>query len=411
MPVDSQIDSFVARTEASGAPEAIDRPKIAHVSTSDMTIGVLLLNQLISLRDAGFDVVAVCSPGPYVKEVQAAGIRVIPIPMVRALTPGADLRALASLVRAFRQERPAIVHTHTPKAGLLGQYAALLARVPLRVHTIHGLYFPGHMRPGTRRFYVWLERITMRFARLSLSQNPEDMPVAITEGICRADRISYLGNGIDLCRFHPDRVDPDRVASLRRELDIPASQKVVGIVARVNREKGYLEFFAAAARIAAELPETRFLIVGPVEREKFDALDPMQLAQQFGIEANVRVLGLRSDMPELYSLMDVLVLPSHREGFPRSPMEAAALGRPVVATDIRGCRQVVKAGETGLLVPRGDVVALADAVLTILRDPNLAGAMGRAGREHALRHFDETDVVNRTITAYNALLRRRNVPC
>lgn len=380
--------------------------RVVHVSTSDASIGVLLLNQLEQFRAAGYEVVAVCNPGPYVPRIEAAGVRVVPVRMIRAVTPWADLGSLARLVRALRRERPAIVHTHTPKAGLLGQYAALLARVPVRVHTIHGLYLPGHMTPRTRPLYVGLERMTMLPAHLSLSQNPEDIPVAVDERICRPDRIAFLGNGINLDRFDPARVPPARTAALRAELGLRPEDRVVGIVGRVNREKGYPEFFQAAARIAARVPGARFVVVGPVEQEKFDALDPVALARAAGVEDRTLYLGLRDDMPELYSLMDVLVLPSHREGFPRAPMEASAMGRPVVATDVRGCRQAVSDGETGFLTPLRDPARLADAVVRLLEDPALARRMGGAARAYALKHFDERHAIRRTLDAYDRLLGR-----
>jgi glycosyltransferase involved in cell wall biosynthesis len=303
----------------------------------------------------------------------------------------------------FTRERPDIVHTHTPKAGLLGQWAARLAGIPARVHTIHGLFFPGHMTPRTRPLFVAMEKATMAFAHLVLSQNPEDIPVSLREGICRADRIRLLGNGIHLSRFDPASVPDAQVRALRREVGLPEGAPVVGIVARVNREKGYEEFFEAAAVVARAVPEVRFVVVGPAEREKFDVLDPVELARRHGLEERVRYLGLRSDMPAIYRLMDVLALPSHREGWPRAPMEAAAMGVPAVVTDIRGCRQVVVDGITGILVPVRDSAALADALVALLRDPGRARRMGRAARAHALEAFDEGGVVQRTLQAYRDL--------
>lgn len=376
-----------------------------------MGIRFLLLNQLTSLREAGYEVMAVCSPGSYVPEIEGAGVRVIPVPMARSAAPWADLKALVTLYRILRWECPTIVHTHTPKAALLGQYAALFARVPIKVHTIHGLYFPGQMSPRTRPLYVWLERITMRFADLALSQNPEDIPVAIEESICRPDQITYLGNGIDLAHFDPSGVDPPALANLRCELGLNEQDKVVGIVGRVNREKGYIEFFEAAASTSEQESRAKFLVIGPVESEKANALDPMMLARKFGLESQVLCLGFRRDMPELYSLMDVLVLPSHREGVPRAPMEAAAMGRPTVATNIRGCRQVVVDEETGYLVPVRDPEALARAVIRILRDGVLAQRMGEAARRYALQHFDERQVIARMLEAYDSLLTKRVPGC
>lgn len=383
--------------------------KIAQITTSDMSIRYLLMNHLLAMQKAGFQVVAICNPGEHIPEIEKAGIRVIAVRMIRAITPLADLQSFVQLARVLRKEKPTIVHTHTPKAALLGQYAALFTRVPIKVHTIHGLYFPGHMSSRTRAFYVWLERLTMQFADLVLSQNPEDIPVAVQEKIARSDRITLLGNGIDLARFDPARVNPNRLASLKREIGLQEGDQIVGIVGRVNREKGYLEFFDAAQKISARVPSARFLIVGPIEPEKFDALDPVALARARGIESRVIYLGFRPNMPELYSLMDVLVLPSHREGFPRAPMEASAMGKPVVATNIRGCRQTVSDGKTGFLVPLRDANALADAVIKLLCDEPCAHTMGAAARQFALENFDERKVIQRTLDAYRELLVKKRL--
>lgn len=368
-----------------------------------MSIGVLLLNQLKQYRDAGYEVIAVCSPGPYLERVEQEGIRVVTVPMTRAITPVADLRSLAGLVRAFRRIRPDIVHTHTPKAGLLGQWAARIAGVPTRVHTIHGLFFPSGMTARTRAFWVGIERATMAFAHLVFSQNPEDVDTAVRERICSADRLRLLGNGIDLRRFDPETISDETVEALRREIGLRPEHRVVGMVGRVNAEKGYPELFQAAARIAAEVPEARFVVIGPVEAEKSNALDPETLAREHGVADRLHYLGLRSDMPALYRLMDVLVLPSHREGWPRSPMEASAMGVPVVVTDIRGCREVVVPGETGLMIPVRDPGALADATLQLLKDPERARRMGEAARAHAQHAFDENGPVRRTLQAYRDL--------
>jgi len=217
----------------------------------------------------------------------------------------------------------------------------------------------------------------MQWAHLVLSQNPEDIPVAIRERICREDGIRLLGNGIDLSRFDPARVSDTEVRALREEIGLPENAPVVGIVARVNREKGYEELFEAAAIVARDVPGVCFLVIGPVEHEKADALDPEELAVRHGVADRLYFLGLRDDMPVLYRLMDVLAHPSHREGWPRAPMEAAAMGVPSVVTDIRGCRQVVVDGTTGR-----------------------RWAMGRAARSHALEAFDEAGVVRRTLEVY-----------
>jgi len=377
--------------------------KIAHVTTVSLGLRYLLLNQLDAIQRAGHEVYGISAPGPEIAEVEGRGIRCLPTPMTRRVTPLVDLIALWRLYRLMRRERFDVVHTHTPKGALLGQYAALLAGVPLRVHTIHGLYFPGHMNPRRRWLFVLLERITMLFSHLNLSQNPEDVPVAIEEGICRAGRIELIGNGIDITAFDPALYPRERRREIRRSLGLEAHHQVVGIIARFVAEKGYLELLEAARIITSRSPDVRFILVGGYETEKRDALHP-NVIRDMGLEGVVLYLGHRTDVADLYAAMDVLALPSHREGFPRVPMEAAAMGVPAVVTNIRGCRQTVDDGRTGYLVPLRDPSALAEALWGLLEDGSRREAFGRAAREKALDEFDERIVFGRVINAYRRLL-------
>jgi glycosyltransferase involved in cell wall biosynthesis len=372
--------------------------KVVHVTTSDMSLRYLLLDQMRYLQSLGHAVSGVSGPGPWVDEVRAAGVRVHIVPLTRAIEPLRDLRAFIGLVVHFLRTRPDVVHTHTPKASLLGQWAAFLARVPRRVHTIHGLYFPGHMRPERRWFYVMLERLQMRPAHTILSQNREDLETCRVDRICDLARLTYLGNGIDVERFHPRNLT--RRAAVRRMLGISDDALVVGMVGRVIREKGYLDYFAAAALLRRTHSNAVFLAIGPYEPWKADAILEEQI-HGFGLDSSLRLLGHRDDIADLYATMDVLTLPSHREGFPRSPMEAAATGLAVVATDVRGCREAVVHGENGLLVPARDPDSLASAIARLLDDKPMRERMGRRGRELAEDRFDQRQVFARVANAYS----------
>jgi glycosyltransferase involved in cell wall biosynthesis len=381
--------------------------RVAHIAASDQTLSELLLSQLEHLRAAGFDVAGISARGAHADRLSSANIEFHPIPVTRRFGPLADLKALLALYRLLRKERFDIIHTHTPKGGLLGQYAALLARVPLRVHTIHGLYFPGFMRPSQRWMYVLLEKITLLFSHYNFSQNPEDVPVAIGEKIVRADRIEQVGNGIDLERFDPARVSNDTRRAVRAALGFDDSTLVVGMVGRLVAEKGYLEAFQATKRVAERNPRARFIFIGNFE-DKPDAIKP-DILREYGIEHVAQLLGHRRDVVELYAAMDVFMLPSHREGFPRAVMEAAAMGKPCIVTDVRGCRQTVEHEVNGLLVPSRAPEALAEAIERLLRSPEERSRMGRAGREKAEREFDETRVIASILQAYQRLLRDREI--
>lgn len=377
--------------------------KIAHIAASDGTLSQLLLGQLRGFRDAGYDVAGISARGPHVNDLDAAGVQFFEIPVTRTLTFLGDLRALFALWRVLRREKFDIIHTHTPKGGLLGQYAALFAGVPLRVHTIHGLYFPGFMKPNQRWLYVLLERITLAFSHHNFSQNPEDIPVAIDEHISRADRLEQIGNGISMTRFDPARISADERREVRTELGIADDELLVGMVGRLVAEKGYLDAFEAVRLVNQRVPKARFVFVGAFE-DKPDAIDAKALADH-GIADVAQFLGHRSDVDRIYAALDVFMLPSHREGFPRSVMEAAAMAKPCVVTDVRGCRQTVDDDVTGVIVPARDPQALADALVRLLESSTERARMGAAARVKAVREFDETRIIASILGAYDRLWR------
>jgi glycosyltransferase involved in cell wall biosynthesis len=377
--------------------------KILHVSNTDWFVRHVLLAQLRALQDEGYEVVVAAPPGEDVKAVEAAGVRFLPVPMTRAFTPGADLVALWRLYRLMRREAFTLVHCHNPKPGLLGQLAARLAGVPVVVNTLHGFYFHEHSRPAVRRFYVLTEKVAALCSDVILSQNREDVHTALRERICSPRRIRHLGNGIDVRRFDRDTLDRRRLRHKRAGLGLPPGVPLVGFVGRLVAEKGVREFLAAAQLIRARAPDCRFLLIGPVDREKADALTSA-VAREYGVHEACHFLGMRQDLPELYALMDVFVLPSHREGFPRVLMEASAMGVPCVATDIRGCREVVEHRRSGLLVPPRDAGALARAVVSLLADPSWAASLGREGRRFARERFDERTVFEKIKAEYARLM-------
>jgi glycosyltransferase involved in cell wall biosynthesis len=386
--------------------------KVAHVTTVDCSIKSLLLNQLRCLKGAGYDVAAISAPGADVPAIEAAGIRHLAVPMSRNLTPLADLLSLARLYRIMRRERFTIVHTHTPKAGLLGQLAARLAGVPIIVNTVHGFYFHEHMRRSARRFYIAMERAAARCSHLILSQNAEDIHIAVRQGICGPAKIEFLGNGIDLSLFNPDTISAEDALNCRRKLGIAPHVPVVGFVGRLAaRRKGFRDFLAAAKSIVEQHPQARFLIIGEADHGKPDAVDP-SVAIDYGIAERCLFLGQRPnvELPLLYRLMNVLVLPSLFEGVPRVVMEAAAMGVPCVASNVKGNREAVADGRSGLLVTFGNVPALADAILRTLTDRKFAQRMGAEARQLAVERFNERLVFEKVKHAYARLLREHRRP-
>lgn len=380
--------------------------KVAHITTIDLSLRFLMLNQLRSLVAAGFDVTGISAPGEHTAAVEAAGIRHIAVPMTRKVTPLADLVSLVQLYRVLKAEKFTIVHTHTPKPALLGQLAAHLAGTPIVVNTLHGLTFRDDTPPLKRHLLMLLERICAAMSHFILSQNPEDIETFVKEGIAPRDKLRFLGNGIDITRFDEAKVPESTRARLRGELGILPGEKVVGFVGRFVVEKGILEIAEAMTAVFRELPGARLLVIGPDEGDRFDALRPSD-PRFDGIRERTVFAGLRHDMPEMFALMDVFLLPSHREGFPRSPMEAAAMRRPAIVTDVTGCRETVQDGYNGFLVPKGDAGALAARTLELLRDPELARRMGDNGRRLAEDRFDERKVFAVVADTYRELLAQR----
>lgn len=379
------------------------RALVVHVTTTDMSLELLLGPQLEAMAAAGFDVAGASAPGPYVDALARRGIPHHPLAhATRAMAPAEDARALAELVCLFRRLRPDVVHTHNPKPGLYGRIAARLARVPVVVNTVHGLYaLPEDPWPKRTAVYG-LERLAATCSQAELLQNPEDL-LTLRRLRVPTERLTVLGNGIDLDRFDPAAVTVDDRRAARAELGATSDDDmVVGLVGRLVREKGYPEVFEAANRLRHRCPQVRVAVIGPDEPDKADALTEADRA--VAAAAGVRFLGSRDDVVRLYAAMDLHVLASHREGFPRSPMEAAALGVPVVATDVRGCRQAVDHGVTGLLVPVRDPDALAAAVEQLATDADLRRLMGTAARAKAERDFDQRRCVDLTVATYRRLL-------
>ncbi len=377
------------------------RPRVIHLTTTDMSLDWLLRPQLEAFADAGYDVVCASAPGPHVAALAESGLRHVSVShLTRAMDPASDLRAFKELLALFRRERPEIVHTHNPKPGVLGRIAARAAGVPHIVNTVHGLYAQPTDGPARRAAVYGLERLAATCSHAELVQNPEDVDTLLDLRI-PADRVRLLGNGVDLDRFTIDRLAPGEVAHRRRELGFGPDDVVCGLVGRLVVEKGYREVFAAVHELRDRCPRLKFAVVGPSEPDKADAIAPelMQRAEDDGVV----FLGRRDDVEELYPLFDLYALASYREGFPRSAMEAAACGLPLVVTNIRGGRQVVDDGVSGLLVEPRDPVSLANGLEAIAGDDSLRNAMARASYEKSQTDFDQNAQIRVTLETYAAL--------
>lgn len=376
--------------------------RVAQVTTTAVSVRYLLRDHIERLLTEGYEVDVVCGPDDSTSFLEGLGIRVVQIPFVREPSPVADLKTTRALWSLFKSKRYDIVHSHTPKAGLLSPVAGRLARTPVVLHTVHGLLFHDKSRPMEKALGAVCEFWTAGFAHRLLSQSREDIQVAARVHLKAAERIDYIGNGIDIQRFNPGVAVGAR-DRLRAELGAGHDDVVVGMVGRMVREKGFLEFFEAMRQVMDVRPNVRMLLIGPTEKDQSDGLDPVALTSNLD-PARTAWLGHRSDIPELYGAMDVFALPSYREGVPRALMEASASGLPVVATNIRGCREVVKDGETGILIEPRQVPPLRNAILRLVDDSALRTRMGQAGRAHIVKEFDAELVLDRLAAYYRNLV-------
>lgn len=360
--------------------------KICQLCAVDFTMYHFILPLARAEAAEGHEVVAVCSDGPWLGKVRDAGIRTVPVAIARSFNIFRHFGTYRRLVRLFREERFDMVHVHTPVAALIGRLAAARAGVPRVVYTAHGFYFHERMAGWKRRLFIALEWLAGRFTHVLFTQAEEDAEGARRYGFCAGGVIEAIGNGVDPARFAPPDDAAAHRARIRAELDTPDDAVVVMMVGRLVAEKGYPELFESMAGLGAVL-----WAVG--ERLESDHAGAVTVPKA----ANIRALGHRGDVADLLHAADIFVLPSHREGMPRSIIEAMMCALPVVATDIRGSREEVLDGETGRLVPVEDVAALRAAIDALSRDGGLRRAYGAAGRARALELYDEGRVIARQL--------------
>lgn len=368
--------------------------KIAELTNVDFSLTHFLLPLMRELRGRGHEVVGICADGPKLAPARAEGFRIAPIPFARSANPLANLPAFLALIRLFRQERFDLLHVHTPLAGLVGRIAGRIAGIPRIAYTAHGFYFHERMRPSAYRAHVLLERFGRRFTDVLMTQSAEDAETAKAERIAPGGAVTVIGNGVDPALFRPGTAE-ERAAA-RAAMGVAGDAVVAVMIGRMVAEKGYPELFAALSAT----PGLTLVCIGTrLESDHEGAVDAALAAAQASPDtaARLKLLGYRTDVATLLRGADLFVLPSHREGMPRAIIEAMMSGLPVVATSIRGAREQVIDGETGMLVPVKDEAALAAALGRLVSDPGLRARMGAASLARARAEYDEAKVIARQI--------------
>jgi glycosyltransferase involved in cell wall biosynthesis len=361
------------------SPNGTHRPKLTYVVTASVSVG-FFYGQVAYMVGRGWDVEIVSSPGRELYAMRAEGARPWAVPMEREIAPLKDIVSLWRLWQLFRRTRPNLVIAGTPKAGLLGTLAARLAGVPHVVYMLHGLRLETALG-WKRKLLMFTERVACCRAHRVHCVSQSLLARAIGLGLVKPDKAVVVGPGtccgVDVDHYHVSLDARQKASDLRCKLGIHEDAPVIGFVGRFTRDKGIPELYQAFTSVRERYSNLRLLLVGD-----FEAGDPIAVDLRRAIENDCEVVhtGFVPDAAPYYHLMDICVLPTYREGFPGVPLEAQAAEIPVVTTQATGAIDSVLDGQTGLIVPVGDVNTLSAAMDRLLGDPSLRKRMGEAGR-------------------------------
>ncbi len=399
------------RTGAPLAPDEVTEGlKLIHTTTIPETAWVFLNGQLQFIKDKGFEVHLASSSGPLLADTgRREGVRTWEIALTRRITLLSDLWALAQFTMLFRRLKPHVLHAHTPKAGLISMLAGWITGVPVRIYTIHG--FPHMEAKPLMRFLLRLcEKLTCRLSHRALCVSPSLLKFAQQEGFPKKSKMQALlygsVNGIDTEHFNPALFNHEDRKKIRAEYGIPAQAQVMGYVGRLVIDKGIIEMADAWDKLREQFPDLHLLMVGPTETTEDQAI---HIRKRLEKDPRVHWTGFFLDIPRILTAMDLLVLPSYREGFGYAPLEAAAMELPSVATRIIGLYDAVVDGETGILIKQKNTEALVAAVKHLLDNPQLRDKMGQAGRRRVLDKFRQEMIWEALTYIYRQLLVEQGV--
>lgn len=378
--------------------------KLIRITTIPLSLEKLLDNQLLFMKDY-YDVTAISSDKKNLEQVgKLQKIPVYTVEMTRKITPWKDLKALWQLYRYLKKEQPLIVHTHTPKAGTIGMIASKLAGVPHRLHTVAGLPLL-ETKGGKRILLNFVEKITYSCAS-KVYPNSKGLKNIITqEGFCKAEKIKIIANGstngIDTQFFNPQKISNETQIHLKKSLGITSDDFVFVYVGRLTGDKGINELLLAFQKITTECNTAKLLLVGFLETE----LDPLHKETLLEIENNDKVIFIpfQKDVRPYYTISDVLVFPSYREGFPNTVLEAGAMGLPSIVTNINGCNEIIEGGKNGILIPPKDCNALFTAMKQIMLDISLRSHLQENVRPMIVSRFEQILVWKALLAEYQKL--------
>ena len=385
--------------------------KLIRITTVPISFKVLLKGQVRFMASNGFDVTGVSSEGEELKEVREnEGIMMEAINMSRKITPFQDLKSLWEMWNFLRKEKPQIVHTHTPKAGIIGMLAARLAGVPHRLHTVAGL--PLMEATGIKRKILnFVEKLTYSSATRVYPNSKGLYDFILQNNFTQSNKLKIIANGssngINTTFFSPEQVSETEKAALREKLNIQPDDFVFVFVGRIVSDKGINELIKAFSELQTaennELTGIKLLLVGGLESD-LDPLNPETLAE---INQNKDIIsaGFQQDVRPFFAISDALAFPSYREGFPNVVMQAGAMGLPSIVSDINGCNEIIVEGENGLIIPSKNVEKLKEKMLTLAKDKNLYVKLKENSRRMIENRYEQSVVWNALLEEYEGLLQ------
>ena len=388
----------------------ITNRKILRITTVPHSLDLLMKGQLKYISNNGFNVFIASSYGDGVDQVEKReGVKHFDIPMSRSMNPFMDLIALFHTLKLILKLRPQIVHTHSPKAGIVGMLASFICRVPVKIHTVAGL--PLLEEKGfKRKLLIYVEKLTYSCANYVLPNSNNLKSIILGEIYKKESKVIVIGdgssNGIDLDYFASDAVSNSEVGLLRREYNINVDDIIFSFVGRLAYYKGINELVEAFTLLNKKYSNLKLILVGPIED-----LNPLKEETLNKIKNNQNIIsvGHQEDIRPFLKVSDIFVFPSYREGFPQSLMQAAAMNLACIATDINGCNEILDNNKTGLLIKVKDAKAIVDACEMLINNEDLRHEFANKARQKMEEKFEQKKFWNKMINFYKSCLEEKGL--
>ncbi len=387
------------------------KTKLIRITTVPISLKVLLKGQLRFMSQNGFDVIGVSSFGKELHEVaQSEEVAVANIEMTRTISPIQDIQSLWNFYKLCKRERPTIVHSHTPKAGIVGMLGAKLAGVPIRLHTVAGL--PLMEATGLkRRLLDFVEKLTYSCATKVYPNSKGLYDFILKNNFTVEEKLKVIANGssngIDTNYFSDQAITQEQIITLKTGLGIHENDFLFIFVGRLVGDKGINELITAFSNLKPETLNLKLLLVGPFE----SVLDPLHPETLNAITTNSNIIsvGFRSDVRPYFAISDCLVFPSYREGFPNVVMQSGAMGLPSIVTDINGCNEIIEDGVNGLIIPPKNSKALQMAMIKLVEDKELYKNLKSNSRQMITSRYEQKLVWEALLMEYQTLLQEKGL--